>query len=352
MPDFDLTTVIEDAVQDAQVPEEPTTEVGGEVELEASPEAVEAPVEGEVSTEGVEGQTSEVQSPAARQGVQEDQTNPNFAMDKKLGIPSHTNGRENRIPYSRVKRIVENAEKPLNTKISDLEARFTEADTKVKDYEGRLQKVAEFEHIMLNDGPRFLQMLSGIPAYQGFFKAVEDLRARAGQVQQVPQSDPDPMPEPDDKENNVYTMDGLGKLLAWQSRQTEARIQKQMETQYAPIRKEWEQREQLNRIKPVIDAKISEAMKWPKFKENEDKITEFLAQNPTAQLEDAYRVVVFPQLQTDRDAMRQEILAELRQAPTATSAPARPAKSVPTTRTGPKSIEDVIREQLNGISGR
>lgn len=344
---FDLSDVIQDAVDDARVDtieDSGATEVDssdvGDSQLEASPEAVEASPDAAVEPEVVEAETSEVASPGALQTPDGAQ----FQMDKKLGIPSHTNGRENRIPYSRVKKIVEKAEKEA---LAPYHKQIAELTPKIQDYESRLNQVAQFEHVLVNEPQKFMEMLSTIPAYQGFFSAINELQQRAvGQAQQQTQTvDNDPMPGPDDAESGTYTLQGLQTLLEWQSRQVESRVTKQVEDRYAPIRQEWDANRRLQELAPVVQAQIDDARKWPQFNENEPAIVDYLNRFPASKLEEAYRVVVLPKLQADRNSMRQQLLNEIQKAPKSTSAPAQASRPVTQTHQGARSLEDVIAEQ-------
>jgi hypothetical protein len=353
----DLTTVIEDAVSDAAI--ESSTSDSLSVDSSSSGESLSSPDPAPMEPTGsgepsVDLQTnptsSEVSSPAAQaaKGL------PVEEVDKKLGIPSHTNGRENRIPYSRVKKIVENAEKAA---ITPLQTKVTEYEGKLKAYEAGFNRVAQFEHTMLNEQPKFLQMLSQIPAYQPFFRAVQELQSQAQkQAQTQPQVvDNDPMPQPD--ADGTYTMDGLKGLLDWQARQVRAQVQTEVDTKYGPIQQQYEAQQNLQRAMPRVEAQIRRARTWPKFNENEQEITNFLARYPTAKLEDAYMNVVLPKLQADVESAkasatvnmaeaRKKLLAELKQAPASTSAPGRSVRPSPVAPTGKQSLEDVIGRSL------
>lgn len=354
MSDIDLTTVIEDAISDSTLPDMPEPEVQETASedvstpeyADTSVEASEAPVSDEAVGEGAESSSFEVASPGARQTPAEAAQD----FDKKLGMVPTTNGRENRLPYSRVKKIVERAEqeaaKPHMAKLAELEP-------KIQEYEQQLQNVAQFEHIMLNEPPKFFEMLSQIPAYQGFFQAVQALQERVASSAQSTEQvvDNDPMPPPDDVQPDgsaVYSMDGLAKLMDWQSRQVEARVA----ARYRPIEEEWQQQQHLAQIIPQVEQQIVEARTWPLFTQNEEAITQVLAANPTATLEAAYRHVVFPQLQANRDQMRASILKEINGAPRSTSAPTSQARPAPQAPTGPRTLEEVIRDQVRNSFSR
>ena len=58
-------------------------------------------------------------------------------------------------------------------------------------------------------------------------------------------------------------------------------------------------------------------------------------------LDAAYRKVVLPKLQADRNKVREEVLAEIKARPTTTSVPT-PAPATPTPKT--RTTEDIVRE--------
>jgi hypothetical protein len=379
---LELENVIEDAVNDAHTPQEP---VEATPEVEATEDPVETPVEatGEPSDETSDpAATSDgvtVKSPAE---ASETPAQDEFA--KRFGIPQvGATGRENRIPYSRVKKITEKAateatseiaEAVLGRKLNPGEkaldvvkqhvAQLPELTTKVTDYESRLERVGQFEEVMANDPDRFLPMLAQLPAYADFFafvnRAIEAQNAGqplqsngAAQNQLATELTGDGMPDPDQEledGSKVYSMDGLKKLLAWNANQTEQRVVKQLEQRYKPIESEWQYQQQMKSVLPGIRAQIEEAKTWPLFNESEEEITQVLAADPKISLERAYQKVVFPKMQAERARMRQEILQEVKQAPrsTAVSTPSR--SSVTTTATsGPRKLEDIIAEQVKTL---
>lgn len=339
----DLHEVIEDSISDAELPSEP-------VEAPESTEAVETAPE---ATEAIQ-ETSEVSSPATKL----DQTDQD-EFEKKFGIPSQSvSGRENRIPYSRVKKITEKA---ISDAKKEWEAtsspKTLEYETKIKDYEGRLDKVAQFEQVMLNDQPRFLQMLGGLPQYKDIlaplFSQQKPAQAETTQVQQQQQL-PDDMPAPDQKLPDgtmVYSLDGLKSLLTWNSKQARQEAVKDVEKRYKPMEDEWMAHQKLQTIIPQVQAQITEARKWPMFNENEDDIVKALQVDQKLSLEGAYQKVVYPKLIADRNKMREDLLREIKSAPVATSAPTRQSKPVttPAVSSGPRNLEDVINEAIQSL---
>lgn len=390
-PNVDLEDVITDAVNDSYsntdtASETPEYETSADSPMripeddhtsESEPEPVV-----EATEEPSESPDIAVASPGARQQTAAEaapKTQDDF--ERLAGVPQlGIGGRENRIPYSRVKKITEKAvsevaEAVLGRKLAQGEkavdvvkahvAQLPELQTKVSDYETRLDRVGEFESVMANEPERFLPMLAKIPAYREFFELVEwAYNARqatqqpAGATQQpqaggnLPQPSAtagDGMPEPDEELSDgsrVYSMDGLKQLLAWNAQQVESRVTKQVEDRYRPIESEWKERRRLEATLPVIRAQIAEAQTWPLFNENEAAITAALEANKNISLEAAYRQVVFPKLVAERNSMRQNILQEVRNAPVATSVPRVPATRPAAPNNGPRSMEDIIREAV------
>jgi hypothetical protein len=376
-----LEDVIAGAVEDNQLPDEPVEETSDESSDESS--EVEAP-SGESpadDTSATEAEESEAKAEDTEEAPEQDE------FEKKYGIAAQSSlGRENRIPYSRVKKITEKsvneiAEIALGRKLAPGEkaadtvkayvARIPEMEAKVTDYEARLDNVGRFEEIMANDPDQFLGLLAKIPAYTEFFNMIEDLYNKA-QGTQAPAGDlatqaaatppPDDMPQPDEQladGSMSYSMEGLKQLLAWQAKQVEERVTRQVEERYQPIESEWRAKQRVESLKPMIQAQIEDAYTWPGFKENEEEITAILAQYPKATLDQAYRHVVLPKLNaekeklvTNRDQMRQELLQELKKAPRATAASSTGAKSsAKPTPSGPRKLEDIIAEQVETLKG-
>lgn len=379
----DLEQVIADSVNDAQL-DTSSDEPAIESDVEAAP-VDETPVESTTSEEAEpvteEATSSEVPSPAAQQTEEEAQ--PQDEFEKLAGMPQMgVAGRENRIPYSRVKKITEKAvselaEAALGRKLGQGEkaldvvkahvAQIPELTSKVSEYEKRLDTVGEFENVMANDPQRFLTMLAKVPAYNEFFQFVNHAyetfskQQSAGQTEQATAvADAGAgMPEPDEEladGSKVYSIQGLQNVLDWKAKQIEARIGKQFEDrnaalqkQYEPMEKEWRERRRLEAARPVVQKQLEEAAKWPLFKENEEGIAVYLEKNPRANLETAYREVVFPKLLAERSQIKQGVIKEMQTAPTSTSMPSRAATKPNPPKQGPRNLEDVIRSEVEKL---
>lgn len=392
----DLEQVIEDSLNDAVsgIDEPDPVAEDSPAEVDTAPVEVAPVAEDDGTGEVTETPATTAVTPAANT----DQT-PKDPFEQLAGMPQMgVTGRENRIPYSRVKKITERAiadseaktaesvigrklnqgEKPQDA-IKSFVEQIPQLTGKVQDYEGRLSTVGQFENVMANDPERFLGMLAKLPAYKQFFSFVEQAYntmnqvAPQGQVQAQPQAQTqqaqapvsDDMPQPDEKlpdGSAVYSMKGLQALMTWT--QAKARAQavqeastqfeqryKTLQDQYAPMLKAWQVHQTRQSVLPMIQAQIAEAKTWPLFNELEPEITKILERDKNISLEAAYRTVAFPRLISERNSMRQDIIQELKTAPQTTSVAGRTSKPVEPQDGRPRRIEDVIREQVEQMKG-
>jgi len=345
MSNPDLDDVIVSSIEDSEISEDPIPDDPSEpVEPSPSEPTTTEPTETKV-------ETSEVSSPASKSSTPKAEPDE---FEKKFGITQNAaSGRENRIPYSRVKKITEKA---VNDRVKELEATYTpkltEFETKVKGYEEQLTRVAEFEKGMVSDPKGFLTWLStNIPAYADLFKGLA-APTEAQEPNKAPS--PDDMPQPDQKLSDgsmVYSLDGLKALNQWNRNlaRKEAReeVMSEVSKRYAPIEEQWKAQEHLKAVVPQIQAQITEARTWPQFNENEADIVKALQANANLSLEGAYRQVVFPRLTSDRNKIREELMKEIKKAPVSTSAPSGSGR--PSNPSGPRSLEAIIREAAESL---
>lgn len=349
----DLASIIEDAVTDAELPE-PVETLADSVEVApAAPEPVVEPVKEPAQT------VVEPPSPAEE-------------FDQKFGLAATSaSGRENRIPYSRVKKITEKAVAEAvaakskeyetshtpATRYQELETKFKDYEDRVVTYEKRLEEIGRFENIMMNDVPQFITMLSRLPQYATVLAPLFEAGGQPATQQRQPVSDD--MPQPDQKFSDGslgYSMDGLKALNEWNRKQAKVEAMRELEAEYGPIKADWKRHQMVQSVLPVIQAQIEDARKWKLFTESEDDIVKTLAANPAWSLERAYQHVVLPKFEAEqtklktsaqvtKDAMRAEILKEIKAAPKATSVPAGSAKTEPVSTTG-RTLEDVINDAI------
>jgi hypothetical protein len=141
-----------------------------------------------------------------------------------------------------------------------------------------------------------------------------------------------------------YTEEGIEKLLEWNRSQAaaeaEERISKKFEERFGPMEQRFRSEQKLNEARTRQRGVLETARKnWPHFAKHEDAMKQYLAQNPSAQLDDAYRAVVIPALQADRDTMRAELLAELNKRPEAAAVP----------RPGPAAAPNAVPEGVDPL---
>lgn len=334
---------------------------------EAAPAAAAAPVEGaESKPEPVKEEKEDAF--AAEHGIKE----------------KEASGRENRIPYSRVKTISENAVKKARAS--------WEAET-LKPLQAELQEhrvmrttVGEFEHIMRTDSKRFLGMLQNLQDSEGNY-VYESVLGRPGSGapnRQQAESYLSDSGELDfskapagDHESGGYTPEGLQRLLAWTvnaaTQQAEARITKRYEGMESSFKRARAQSERSTAQMQAADNEIRTAMTWRGFEQNYDKILDAL-QKDTAEskkagqptkfrsLRDAYEHVVFGDyesrvaaLTTDHNKVREQVLAEMKSAPRQTAVGgAGQSRQNRQQLDQDASMEDVIKHAIDtsGIRGK
>jgi hypothetical protein len=236
------------------------------------------------------------------------------------GIQRPTKGKDwtSRIHLSKVKKIVENAQKRA---ADDHQKALGEHTGKLTAYEQQLQAIGQVEQIMANDPEKFLAMLPSInPAYA---EIIQRSGQRGPRQSQNPQ-DGAPQPDLQFSDGSLgYSAAAAQKLAAWEAQQVEAKIA----ARFAPLEKEYKAQQFAERVHseilPQVNAQIAEARTWPQFKENEAAIVKTLTENPKFSLERAYQQVVLPKLTGDRSKLetdiRAKVLAEINAKPRSTS---------------------------------
>lgn len=276
---------------------------------------VQSSIEGLGSDEG-DSDASVAPSGQADQSTQPQADEYDSMIEAEMGS-GHSKKRDNRIPYTRTRKIIEKAKKEW---AAAQEAAIKQHTDRISQFEQQLEAVAQVEAIIANDPERFIQMLPSInPAYRQYFGAAADPLAQAV--------------------NRDGTVD-LERLTS----QIEQRVSKQFE----PLMREHQSRAFIEATLPKVRAQIAEAQKWPLFEENRGEIEKVLQNDQRASLEQAYQRVVLPKLAASRDAMREEVLAELKQRPHSTSAI--PSLAQRQEQAEPQSIEDVVAKAA-GLRG-
>lgn len=350
---IDEATQDDEETQETQDTVETSQEASGDEdaseEAQGTEESSETPQEAaEDSTEVSEEQT------AASESTDGDETaSTDEEFDKRHGVQSRTKGgKVNRIPYPRVQKIVENAERMVRE----------ELETEFKPDRERLDKWGKFEELILTRPDDFIQFLATVPAYKPFFEnlnavleAADPKESESATSETTTPSDG--MPPPNKKladGTKVYDDEGLRQLLEWQSKQVESRVTSQFSEEFGPIKEEYDRMRYLQtEVLPKVQQQAEEARKWPMFIENEAAIAEKLKENKGLSLHDAYREVVIPKLQASKDEVRKNVLKELKTAPKSTTAPTQsvaPRKEEPAP--GTRDLTSVIREEVKKLETR
>lgn len=274
-----------------------------------------------------------------------------------LGVKAPKEGeRENRIPYSRMRKIIENA---LKKKATVYETELNGTKEKLTKAEEKAQRLEAVHALVETDADRYMELLVALhpDKYRKFVMPQQKIE----QVQPKPvvQPLPETPPEPDHKFEDGsmgYTQQGHQKLLDWyRSKAKEeaiAEAERRMDEKYGPILKDREVAMQELQLKPKIDAQIARATKiWGKdfsddfAKGEKSEILAYLRQNRAVPFDAAVAAVLRPRTQPDRDRIRKELMDELNERPAAA------AKTVPSAKKAeasnlPRTREDIIRDAM------
>lgn len=249
----------------------------------------------------------------------------------------------NRLPYSRVKSIVENARKKAADEhaaaLAEHQAKIKEYETASEAYKREQQELRE----MAANPEQFLRNLAlANPAYTEFVE-----RALAKQQQQERQASQGRI-EPDvvlPDGSFGYSQAAADRLYEQRLALAEQAMLEKLTKRFEPIENEFRARKAYEEMVPRVRQQLAAAQKWPLFTENQDAIRAKMEADRSLSLESAYREVVFSKLQSDRDKMRADILAEINAKSKAAASPsATPSPLPPASKD--RSVEAIIREQI------
>lgn len=269
---------------------------------------------------------------------------PNDPPDELLAGEFKGN-KYNRLPYSRVKSIVENAKKKA---AEEHAAALAEHQTKLKEYETASQtwqrEQNELRQMAANP-EQFLRALAvANPAYA---EIIERAFAKQEQRQQPQQQHIEPdVVLPDGSFG--YSAAAAERVYEQRMKAAEQQMLEKLSKRFEPIESEFRARKAYEEMIPRVRQQLTEASKWPLFSENQDAIRTAMEGDRSLSLEAAYRAVVLPKLQSDRDKMRQEILAEINGKAKAAATPAAvPAAAAPASKD--QSVESIIRAAIRKV---
>jgi hypothetical protein len=253
--------------------------------------------------------------------------------------------RDNRIPYSRVQKIVTKAQERHAAEIAQHTARIQQFEQERATYQAQMQalRVAEenpeqFLRAMAEADPRYGQLLAS---------ALQQKQAATGQPAATEKPQPDVL---NGDGTLAYSLEGLERLAEWKADQRVRALEQRYEQRFGPIERDYRAQAQLNAAIPRVQAQIAEAQTWPLFEESKAEITAALQSDRSLSLDAAYRKVVFPKIQSNRDAMRAEILAEINRKPAAASGVV--SGSAPAAASGPMTTEDIVRAAAAQLRSR
>lgn len=275
-----------------------------------------------------------------------------FAKEYGLAMPK-PGQRENRIPYSRVKTIIQNAIDKRNQAIAeaawgkkyegkDFDAdfkahvgRIPEIEQKLTSYEAEFKNMDVVGKIMAEQPDRFIEMLPQInPRYAELIgKAQKDAEAA---MKAVREAELGPRPEPDvdlGDGRKTYSIEGHQKLAEWEAKRLKADLEKQFEEKFKPVTERIKGEQTLASVRKRADEIVNEARRdLPGFKEAETDILKLVAEKDMMPATAHAHVMAqkhtealaakdkeIADLKTSREQMRKEILAEIAKAPNSTS---------------------------------
>jgi hypothetical protein len=272
--------------------------------------------------------------------------------------------RENKIPYSRVRKIVGNAIKKIKTGHSD---ELTKREKDALGFKTRAGEADAWDRAIATDPDRVVAHLAAL--YPDKWGKYTKPAATETPAAALPKAEEDPMPEPDG-EDGSYTKKGLKALLDWNRREavreSDTRIRKEYQGKFGTldtIERERRAKAAVAAQQPIIDAKLSALRTtWGKLFTDDEELaktgkSEILAaavadrtaavaeRRPVLPFEVIVAQVLLPKMQLTQDQQRTKLIKEMNDRKKA-------AKTVPTNTTkvvddgGPKGTEDIIRESL------
>lgn len=278
---------------------------------------------------------------------------------EELGLTAPKPGeKENRLPHSRVVKMVEKAEGRIRT---EMQGELTKRDTRIQQLDSIAQEHLRFNHLADTNAERLIEALAvanpavwkpiqarlaGAPQASGkAAPAVESLAGKARPAPNVKLSDG----------SMTYDEAGLDSLLQWTTDNAvaaaEAKLKAQFEERLSPLEQTQRDAAYRQQQAPKIAAQIREAREtWGPLFEADYKTAEKGGQSEIIAYMNAHKVsfekactaVLLPKLRAERTTMRAELMKEINAAPAAAVQSHAAAKP----RTGPRTIEQTIADSM------
>jgi hypothetical protein len=376
MPDA-LEDLIGNAVTEAGLAE--PDEFGELVATDETPDTPTTPETEEAATPAVEGEeapavetTPEV--PGTPSQPVEDELDKEL---QELGIQSKDGqGRESRIRYGRVRKMLDNQKKKLTAELTGTHAKSSgELRTQIQQRDERLQHVDATNRIIVQNPGFYLQTLMSVrPEYK---QAILDLASQMGgggtvqpgQQPAKPGAD-DPMPQPDASYPDGtpgYSLKGLEARDAWNRRQAVREVEGRFDQKYGQPLERINQENRMSAERTLhqnrVQANVNRAQEvyGQLFTDDfgtlgnikKDSAVMAMMQRHTdpqtgqcsISFQDACAMALIPKLQADRNKVREDVIEEIRKRPAAAKR-STPAAQVSSTPTAPQNLEDVIAGEM------
>jgi hypothetical protein len=257
--------------------------------------------------------------------------------------------KNNRVPYNRVKAIVENARRKEaevhQTKIREYEQRHAAHANDMQALRVADENPEHFLSVLAQADPRYAKLLARV------FESPQGQPTGAASGVDTGKPEPD-LQFPDG--TLQYSAEATERLADWKADQRVKELERRYEKRFGPMEQDFRVTQIRNAVVPKVQAQIAQAKQWPGFTENQEAISAVLARDRGISLEGAYMKVVLPKMQANRDEMRRSLLAEQRQRSQAAStvvASGAPASSGAAHFDGQDAVESAIRESIAGLKG-
>lgn len=274
-----------------------------------------------------------------------------------MGIPMPKPGqKDNRIPHSRVSKIIKNAKAKWSEKLkAEHTAELTAREAKIKEYEEQAKQYQAAEQLIETDADRYVALLATI--YPDKYKRFTKAQIVAAEKREMAEAPKEPPPDVRYEDGTVgYSPEQFQRLREF-DRQEAARIAmekatKEFNARFGPIEQQFktaqQQAQDVQRVRGHIgklrDQWGADLIDNP---EVQKEIIAHLDANPKVTLVEATRVIAMKRIAADRTKMRAELLKELQGAPRAAAkAPAAPVKSDAAAN---ETIDDIIAKAARGI---
>lgn len=269
--------------------------------------------------------------------------------------------KDNRMPYSRVRKITGKLVKGIHEKhtaaLAERDGKFTAVEARIKNYEAA-------DGLAKTDPKRYVGILAAMyPEQWGPYATMTPAAVKA-EVKEVKAAAQEPIPGPDwkfDDGSVGYSPAQQEKREKWLMNQAKADALAEMEERYGKRLAPLEQRikdeaanaEQLPRIQQQLaraTATWGELFTAEYKKDKDSDILKAMAADPTLTFDAACAQVLLPRqkaaLQAEREKMRTEVLAELAKRPAAATGAPLAQERAPVDPKKDMTTEDIVRAAM------